>query len=190
MKPKFFKKSEEFREWLEKRHKKDSELIVGFYKKGTGKESITWPESVDEALCYGWIDGIRRKVDEESYSIRFTPRRPKSIWSAVNIANVEKLIKEGRMKPEGLAAYEKRTDNELSGYSFEQRKDIKLSREYDALFKKNKQAWTFFKEQAPHYKRAAIWWVLSAKREATRLKRLNELITDSEAGLKVKPLRR
>lgn len=190
MEPKFFKNREEFRDRLEKRHKKDKELIVGYHKVGTGRESITWPESVEEALCYGWIDGIRRKIDEGSYSIRFTPRRPKSIWSAVNIATVEKLIKEGRMKQEGLDAYERRTDNKSSGYSIEQRKDIKLSREYNVLFKKNKQAWTFFKAQAPHYKRAAIWWILSAKRETTRLKRLNELITDSEAGLKVKPLRR
>lgn len=190
MKPKFFKKSEEFREWLEKRHKKDSELIVGYYKKGAGKESMTWPESVDEALCYGWIDGIRRKIDEESYSIRFTPRRPKSIWSAVNIANVEKLIKEGRMKPEGLAAYEKRTDNESSGYSFEQQKSLKLDKEYEAIFQKNKKAWDFFQNVAPSYRRSAVWWVKSAKREETRLKRLNELIADSEAELRVKHLRR
>lgn len=191
MKPKFFKKSEEFREWLEKRHKKDSELIVGFYKKGTGKESMTWPESVDEALCYGWIDGIRRKVDEESYSIRFTPRRPKSIWSAVNIANVEKLIREGRMKPEGLAAYERRKEHNSAVYSFEQsNEDLVLSEEYEAIFKKNKKAWAFFQNVAPSYRRPAIWWVKSAKREETRLKRLNELIADSEAGLRVKHLRR
>lgn len=191
MKPKFFKKPEDFRSWLDKNHAKETELLVGYYKKGTGKESITWPESVDEALCYGWIDGIRKSFDEDSYTIRFTPRKPTSIWSAVNIANIERLTKEGRMKPAGIAAHEKRKEHKTAIYSFEQsNKDLVLSKEYEAIFKKNKKAWDFFQNVAPSYTRQAVWWVISAKREETRQKRLNELIADSEAGLRVKHLRR
>lgn len=191
MKPKFFKKPEDFRSWLDKNHAKETEILVGYYKKGTGKESITWPESVDEALCYGWIDGIRKSFDEDSYTIRFTPRKPTSIWSAVNIANIERLTKEGRMKPAGIAAHEKRKEHKTAIYSFEQsNKDLVLSKEYEAIFKKNKKAWEFFQNVAPSYTRQAVWWVISAKREETRQKRLNELIADSEAGLRVKHLRR
>lgn len=191
MKPKFFKKPSDFGKWLAQNHDKKEELIVGYYKVATGKPSMTWSESVDEALCYGWIDGIRRKHDEESYTIRFTPRRPKSIWSAVNLAKIVQLTKEGRMQPAGLKVYKNRSDNKLNGYSFEQKKgDIKFTKEYEALLKKNKEAWTFFKSQAPYYKRTATWWVISAKREETRLKRLTQLIQDSEMQLKVKPFRR
>lgn len=191
MKPNFFKKPEDFRSWLDKNHAKETEILVGYYKKGTGKESITWPESVDEALCYGWIDGIRKSFDEDSYTIRFTPRKPTSIWSAVNIANIERLTKEGRMKPAGIAAHEKRKEHKTAIYSFEQsNKDLVLSKEYEAIFKKNKKAWEFFQNIAPSYTRQAVWWVISAKREETRQKRLNELIADSEAGLRVKHLRR
>lgn len=191
MEPKFFKKPADFRKWLEKNHMKETELLVGFYKKGTGKESITWPESVDEALCYGWIDGIRKSFEEDSYTIRFTPRKPTSIWSAVNIANIERLTKEGRMKPAGIAAHEKRKEHKTAIYSFEQsNKDLVLTKEYETIFKKNKKAWEFFQNVAPSYRRPAIWWVISAKREETRLKRLNELIADSEAGSRVKHLRR
>ncbi|MEZ5016608.1 MAG: YdeI/OmpD-associated family protein [Flavipsychrobacter sp.] len=191
MKPKFFKKPSDFGKWLAQNHDKKEELIVGYYKVATGKPSMTWSDSVDEALCYGWIDGIRRKHDEESYTIRFTPRRPKSIWSAVNLAKVEQLIKEKRMQPTGLAIYKNRSDNKMNGYSFEQKKeDIKLPKEFESLLKKNKKAWTFFQSQAPYYQKTATWWVISAKREETRQKRLGELIKDSEMGLRVKPLRR
>ncbi len=191
MKPKFFKTPAAFNKWLAQNHDKKDELIVGYYKVATGKASMTWSESVDEALCYGWIDGIRRRIDEESYSIRFTPRRPKSIWSAVNLAKVKQLKKEGRMQPTGLAIYEKRTKDNSGIYSFEQNKDqIKLPEEFELLLKKNKKAYAFFQAQAPSYKKSVVWWVISAKREETKQKRIKELIADSEAGLRVKPFRR
>ena len=191
MKPKFFKKPSDFGKWLSQYHNKKDELIVGYYKIATGKASMTWSESVDEALCYGWIDGIRHKYDEESYTIRFTPRRPKSIWSAVNIAKVKSLIKEGRMQPEGLAVYKKRTADKSNVYSFEQNSErLKLSKELEKEFRKNKKAWLFFEKTAPSYKKGAIWWVISAKKEETRDRRLKQLIADSEVGLKIKPLRR
>lgn len=189
MEPKFFKKPEDFKEWLAKHHTTKEELYVGYYKKATGKPSMTWPESVDEALCFGWIDGIRKKVDDESYMIRFTPRRPDSIWSAVNLKKIEELKKKGLMQKAGLAVYEKRKPEKSEGYSFEQKKAIKLPDEFEALFKKNKKAWTLFKSMAPYYQRTATWWVISAKKEETRLRRLNTLIEDSENKLKVKPLR-
>ncbi len=191
MKPKFFKKQEDFRKWLAKYHDQKEELYVGYYKKSTGKTSITWPQSVDEALCYGWIDGVRKSIDEESYMIRFTPRRANSIWSAVNLKKVEELKKKGLMQEKGLAIHAKRKDPNSKGYSFEQKEnDVKLSNEFEAIFKKNKKAWACFQSMAPSYRRAAIWWVISAKREETRLRRLNTLIDDSENKLKVKVLRR
>lgn len=191
MKPRFFKNSLAFRKWLEQNHDKKDELLVGFYKKGTGKASITWPESVDQALCFGWIDGIRRKLDEESYSIRFTPRRPKSIWSAVNVRKVNELKEKGLMKPEGLAAFEKLKENNSEVYSFEQKKDgLKLPPEYLNELKKYKKAWNFYNNSAPSYQRMAAWWVISAKRELTRQKRLATLIEDAANGLKIKMLRR
>lgn len=191
MKPRFFKNSLAFRKWLEQNHDKKDELLVGFYKKGTGKASITWPESVDQALCFGWIDGIRRKLDEESYSIRFTPRRPKSIWSAVNVRKVNELKEKGLMKPEGLAAFEKLKENNSEVYSFEQKKDgLKLPPEYLNELKKYKKAWNFYNNSAPSYQRMAAWWVISAKRELTRQKRLATIIEDAANGLKIKMLRR
>ncbi|MCB0696392.1 MAG: YdeI/OmpD-associated family protein [Chitinophagaceae bacterium] len=191
MQPKFFKKPSDLRKWLVKNHETATELHVGYYKKGTGKPSITWPESVDEALCFGWIDGMRRGIDEESYMIRFTPRKPKSIWSVVNVKKVEELKAKGLMYPMGLAAYERKEDHRSVIYSFEQKKeDLVLPPEYLKEFKKNRKAWAFFERSAPHYRLPATWWVISAKQETTRLKRLKELITDSEAHLKVKHLRR
>ncbi|HEY9176826.1 MAG TPA: YdeI/OmpD-associated family protein [Flavipsychrobacter sp.] len=191
MTPKFFKKPADFRKWLEKNHERETELYVGFYKTGTGKPSITWSESVDQALCFGWIDGIRKSIDEESYMIRFTPRKPGSIWSVVNMKKMEELKAQGLVHPKGIAAYERRKDDKSAIYSFEQHKDnIKLPPEFEAEFKKNKQAWKFFHSSAPSYQRAAIWWVISAKREATRINRLHTLIIDSEAGLRIKELRR
>lgn len=191
MLPKFFKKPADFRKWLEKNHEKETELYVGFYKTGTGKPSITWPQSVDQALCFGWIDGIRKSIDKESYMIRFTPRKPGSIWSMVNIKKMEQLKAEGLVHPKGQAAYDRRKDEKSAIYSFEQHKDsIKLPPEFEAELKKNKKAWDYFHHSAPSYKRAAIWWVISAKREATRINRLHTLIIDSEAGLRIKELRR
>jgi uncharacterized protein YdeI (YjbR/CyaY-like superfamily) len=186
VKPTFFPTPADFRRWLEKNHDKVSELLVGFYKKGSGKPSITWPESVDEALCFGWIDGIRRTIDDESYSIRFTPRRARSIWSAVNVKRVAELTKLGRMHPSGVRAFEGRDPKRSSLYSFEQRKEgQKLASEYQAKLEANNRAWAFFQAQAPYYQRTASWWVMSAKKEETRLKRLAMLIEDSARGRRI-----
>lgn len=175
MKPTFFKTPPDLRQWFEKHHDKEQELLVGFHKKDSGKRSITWPESVDEALCFGWIDGIRRGVDEFSYTIRFTPRRARSVWSAVNIKRVGELSKQERMKPAGLQAFAARKENRSGIYSYEQR-TAELPEPYLRLVKKNKAAWKFFEEQPPSYRKAANWWVLSAKKEETRLSRLDKLI--------------
>ena len=189
VKPTFFPAPADFRAWLEKNHDRVRELLVGFYKKGSGKPSITWPESVDEALCFGWIDGVRRSIDAESYSIRFTPRRARSIWSNVNTKRFAELTKEGRVHPSGLAAFEAR-DPERSGiYLFEQRsKDQKLGAAYAAKLEANKKAWEFFRKQPPGYQRLASLWVMSAKREDTRLRRLAVVIADSAAGRRIGPL--
>lgn len=180
-KPKFFRTPAAFRAWLEKRHADADELLVGFRKKGTGKPSLTWPESVDEALCFGWIDGIRRRLDDESYTIRFTPRRPGSIWSAVNIARAEALIADGRMRPAGLAAYEARRENRAGIYSYEQR-PAELPEPFAKLLKRNAAAWRFFTAQPPSYRKAVCWWVVSAKKEETRLRRLDKLAEHSARG--------
>jgi uncharacterized protein YdeI (YjbR/CyaY-like superfamily) len=175
MKPKFFATPEKFRAWLEKNHATEKELLVGFYRRDSGKPSITWPESVDEALCVGWIDGIRRTIDGSSYSIRFTPRSPKSKWSAVNIRRVGELTKLGRMKPAGLAVFEQRSASQKDGYSYE-RKDAKLDAAMEKTFRANKTAWAYWEAQPPYYKRTLSWFVISAKREETRAKRLAQLI--------------
>ncbi|MFA5803929.1 MAG: YdeI/OmpD-associated family protein [Melioribacteraceae bacterium] len=189
MEPIFFKKQSDLRKWFEKNHEKEKELLVGFYKKDSGRQSITWPESVDEALCFGWIDGIRRSIDEISYSIRFTPRNPKSIWSAVNIKKVENLTKLGLMKPAGIAAFKKLELNKSKIYSFEQRA-VKFDKKYETIFKQNKKAWQYFSRQVPSYQKPAIHWVMSAKQEETRLRRLNILISDSSNEQSIVPLRR
>ncbi|MCX6173676.1 MAG: YdeI/OmpD-associated family protein [Ignavibacteriales bacterium] len=189
MRPIFFAKQTDLRKWFGKNHKKEKELLIGFYKKDSGRESITWPQSVDEAICFGWIDGIRRSIDEISYSIRFTPRNPKSIWSAVNIKKVENLTKLGLMKPAGIAAFKKLDQSKSIIYSFEQRV-VKFDENYETLFKKNKKAWKSFSSQVPSYQKPAIHWVMSAKLEDTRLRRLNILISDSAQEQKIAPLRR
>jgi len=188
MTPTYFATQQDFRNWLEKNHDKETELLVGFYKVDSGKPSINWPQSVDQALCFGWIDGIRKSVDSESYCIRFTPRKPKSTWSAINIQKVEEMNKLGLMLPAGLAAFEKRNELKSAIYSYENRPE-KLTSEYELVFKAHPDAWQFFQSQPPSYQRTAIYWVMSAKQEPTRQKRLNELITDSETGLKIKSLR-
>jgi len=164
---------------------KQRELWVGFYKKDTGKPSITWPESVDEALCFGWIDGIRKKFDGESYMIRFTPRNPESIWSAVNIRNVERLSKEKRMMPAGLKAYGLRKEFRSGIYSYEQR-PAELVEPYASQFKKNKAAWKFFQAQPPGYRKMMTWFIVSAKTEVTRMKRLDRLIEASAKGQRLR----
>jgi uncharacterized protein YdeI (YjbR/CyaY-like superfamily) len=183
--PKFFKTPSAFRIWLEAYHASSKELWVGFYKKGSGKPSIDWPESVDEALCFGWIDGIRKSIDEQSYMIRFTPRKPTSVWSAVNIRNVEKLVKENRMRPAGLKAFEARKENRSGIYSYEQRSP-ELVEPYLGKLKRNKAAWKFFRTQPPSYRKVMNWWVVSAKQEETRLKRLDTLIEESAQGRRMR----
>lgn len=184
MTPIFFPTPSDFRKWLDKNHKTQKELIVGFYKVGTKKPSMTWSESVDQALCYGWIDSVRRSVDDQSYCIRFTPRNPKSIWSAINIAKIEALSKQGLMKPAGLEIYEKRKDNKSKIYAYEQ--ELKrFSATFEKQFKANKKAWKFFISQAPSYQKTAIHIVMTAKQETTKIKRLQELIESSEAQQKM-----
>ena len=184
MNPKFFKWPAAFRNWLEVYHATAKELWVGFYKKSSGKPSITWPESVDEALCFGWIDGLRKNIDEDSYMIRFSPRKPGSIWSAVNMGNAERLIKEGRMQPAGLKAYEARKENRSGIYSYEQRSP-ELVEPYLGKLKRNKKAWGFFQAQPPSYRKTINWWIVSAKKEETRVKRLEQLIEESAAGRRI-----
>ena len=180
--------ADEFRAWLEENHETASEIEVVFYKKGSGKPSMTWSESVDEALCFGWIDGVRRGRDEESYTIRFTPRKPRSTWSKVNVAKVERLKERGLMRPAGLAAFERRTEDNTGVYSFEN--ETELAPEYDAQPRSNKAASDYFESRPPWYRRTAIHLVMSAKREETRLRRLAQLIEDSAAGRDIKQLRR
>ncbi len=186
----FFETPADFRQWLEEHHDTVDVQWVGFYKVDTGKPSITWQESVDEALCFGWIDGLRKKVDEQAYKIRFTPRRPDSKWSTKNIASVEALIEAGRMRPAGKRAFEKRRRDRSGTYSYEQRRKAALTTEYEGQFKKNPAAWDFFQRQAPWYRRSAAFWVVSAKKEETRQRRLGTLIADSAAGRTIGPLTR
>jgi uncharacterized protein YdeI (YjbR/CyaY-like superfamily) len=188
--PTFFATPARFRAWLEKNHASAQELLVGFYKKDSGKASITWPESVDEALCFGWIDGVRRRIDEDSYSIRFTPRRATSIWSAVNVKRVQELIARGAMRPAGLKTFEERSDKRSGIYSYEQKDAAKLSAADERQFRANIKAWEFFQKQPPWYRRTAVYLITSAKKEETRKRRLAALIVDSEQGRSIGPLTR
>ena len=178
MNPKFFPKPADFRKWLDKNHASATELWVGFYKKDSTKPSITWPESVDEALCFGWIDGIRKRVDEISYKIRFTPRRRGSIWSAINIKRAQALKNEKRMRPAGLKAFAARMENKSGIYAYEQR-TAELPQVYAKFLKNNKAAWDFFQAQAPSYRKLISWYIVSAKKEETRLQRLKKAIAAS-----------
>jgi uncharacterized protein YdeI (YjbR/CyaY-like superfamily) len=189
VKPKFFRTPDAFRQWLEKHHATERELLVGFYRKSTGRQSITWKEAVDQALCFGWIDGVRRSIDADSYYNRFTPRKRKSNWSRINIARVDELIAEGLMRPSGLAAFEARDAEADAKYSFE-RENVQLDGEYVKRLRANEAAAGFFYAQSPSYRKLATWWVISAKREETRLRRLQQLIDDSAAGRRIGPMRR
>jgi len=184
MEPTFFPTPAAFRKWLETNHASAAELLVGFYKRDSGKPSITWPESVDQALCFGWIDGVRRRIDDVSYSIRFTPRKQISSWSAINIARVAELTKLGLMRPAGLRAFEQRRKDKSAIYSYEN-----AVRTFDPsdekTFRANRKAWQFFNAQAPSYRRVCIYWVTSAKKEETRARRLATLISDSTNGERV-----
>ena len=179
MKPRYFTTPDEFRAWLEKNHATESELLVGFHKKHTGRPSLTWTESVREALCFGWIDGLRRSLGDDAYTIRFTPRKRGSIWSARNVAHVEELVRERRMAPAGLAAYEARSPERTGIYSFERRAGARLEAEQERQFRADSAAWEFFQAQPPSYRKTAVHWVVSAKRPETRERRLRQLIADS-----------
>jgi len=180
--PTFFATPEEFRDWFVANAASADELLVGFYKKGSGLPSITWPEAVDEALCVGWIDGVRKARDETSYTIRFTPRKPRSIWSTVNIARVVALTAGGRMQPAGLVAFAARAAERSEIYAYEQKDDPTLTPDEEAAFRAEPGAWDFFAAQRPSYRRTALWWIVSAKRPETRARRLATLIADSAAG--------
>jgi uncharacterized protein YdeI (YjbR/CyaY-like superfamily) len=182
---KFFKSPADFRAWLQSHHDSTQELWVGYYKKGSGSPSITWPESVDEALCFGWIDGIRKSIDDVSYKIRFTPRKSSSSWSVINIKRVEELSKNGLMMPAGLEAYKKRKEYKSGIYSYEQR-SAELPAPYEKRLKQNKAAWDFFHAQSAAYRKLAFWWVVSAKKEETRLQRLDKLIEESAGGRRIR----
>ena len=177
----FFRTPADLRAWFAQNAGTARELHAGFYKKGSGEPSVTWSESVDEALCVGWIDGVRRNVDEQRYTIRFTPRKQGSIWSAVNMRKVEVLTREGRMQPAGIKAYEARRVNRVGIYSYEQR-GAELPEPYRGTFQANAPAWEFFQAQPPGYRKLVTWRVVSAKQEATRLKRLEQLIAASAQG--------
>lgn len=184
-KPRFFAQPSEFRAWLEANHESSSELLVGFYKRDSGKPSMTWPESVDEALCFGWIDGVRRSLGADSYTIRFTPRKPSSIWSAVNVAKVAALVKARKMRPAGERAFAARKPEKTGVYSFERAQAAQLTAAEEAQLQAHRKAAAFFAGQAPWYRRTAIHWVVSAKRAETRERRLKQLIMDSAAGRRI-----
>ncbi len=179
--PLYFETPAALRAWFKKNHVKATELLLGYWKVDSGQPSVTWPQSVDEALCVGWIDGVRKRIDDQRYTIRFTPRKATSVWSQINVQRVPELVAEGRMQPAGLAVFEARGEKHQRGYSFSDRAEH-LPPAYVQAMKANPAAWTYFDRQPPGYKRAAIHWVTSAKQEATQQKRLATLIEDSAAG--------
>ena len=183
--PIFFTSPEEFYAWLDEHHEAETEVWVGYWKRHTGRPSLTWSQAVDQALCFGWIDGKLNRIDGERHMQRFTPRRPKSNWSKINVEKVERLKRDGLMRPTGLKAYEARTDDRTGVYSFEREQAAELPRE-----RFSDEAWEYFQSQPPWYRRAAAHWVTSAKREETRGRRLATLIEDSAAGRTIKPLTR
>lgn len=190
MKPRFFATPAEFRAWLAEHHATAPELLVGFHKRATGTPCMTWPESVDEALCFGWIDAIRRRIDANTYSIRFTRRKPTSIWSAINVRKVEALRAAGKMMPAGERAYAHRKAAKTGVYSFERNEAAVLPPAYARQLRANKAAHAYFEAQPPWYRRTSIHWVISAKKEETRERRLATLIADSAANRWIGPLRR
>ncbi len=182
MQPRFFARPADFRRWLERNAATTSELVVGFHKVGSGRPSIRWPDSVDEALCFGWIDGVRKRIDDQSYLIRFTPRRAASIWSAVNVAKAENLIAQGRMQPAGLAAYQCRTEGRTRVYAYEQADAAQLTAAELQAFRHNQAAWQYFESVPPGYRRTVSHWIVAARRPATRARRLEQLIAACTAG--------
>lgn len=180
----FFKTQDDFRKWLETHHETETELIVGFYKVDSGKPSMNWSQSVDQALCFGWIDGVRRSIDKESYCIRFTPRRNSSNWSAINIKKGEDLTKAGLMQPAGLKAFSLRKENKSGTYSYENETAF-LDSNYEVQFRENKKAWDFFMKQAPSYRKSIMGWIMSGMQEKTRQSRLEKAIKESEQQKRV-----
>lgn len=189
MEPIFFQNQLELRQWLEKNHETEIQLIIGLYKKGTDKENISWSQVVDEVLCFGWIDGVGKKIDDERWQIRITPRKPNSIWSKVNIAKIKVLTEKGLMHPKGMQAFALRKEEKSGIYSFEN-DEQKLSPEFQKIFLENKIAWKFFQSQPPGYKKNALHYVMTAKQQPTREKRFAELLSDSENKLRIKMFRR
>jgi len=183
--PLFFITPADFREWLRVHHRSSREQWIGFHKKDSGRPSITWRESVDEALCFGWIDGLRKTIDEESYKIRFTPRKTTSTWSAVNLRRVQELTKLGRIRSAGLKAFASRKEEKSGIYSYENRKAAVLSRPDEKQFRARDDAWKFFQSQPAGYRHNAIWWVVTGKKEETRGRRLEKLMAASEAGKRI-----
>lgn len=188
--PEFFATPDEWRQWLVEHHAERSELWVGFYKIGSGRPSITYPEAVDQALCFGWIDGVRKSIGADSYKNRFTPRKQGSFWSNVNIKRVAELTARGLMHPAGVKAFEARQGERSGVYAFEQPDEVHLEREHEEHLRSNAAAWGFFQNQAPWYRRTALWWIVSAKRPDTRQRRLDTLIECSEQGRTIPPLTR
>jgi uncharacterized protein YdeI (YjbR/CyaY-like superfamily) len=187
VKPRFFATPDRFRAWLERNHDRETEVWVGFHRKGSAKPSLTWPEAVDQALCFGWIDGIRKRIDDTSYMNRFTPRRPTSTWSEVNVKRATELIELGLMTPAGMRAFEARRANRTGIYSYEQRpKD--LPARYARRFRANVRAWKAWRAMPPSYRKAATWWVISAKREETRERRLTTLVETTSRGERIPAL--
>jgi len=187
MKPRFFAKPEDLRAWFERHHETADELWVGLYRKSSGKPSVTWPEVVDEALCFGWIDGIRKSIDAERYMNRITPRKPTSNWSAVNVKRFGQLKRQGRVRPAGQRAFDLRTKARTGVYSYEQRHEVKLDPVFEKRFRAKNKAWSWFQAQPPSYRTMAVYWVMTAKRPETRERRLEQLIADSAKGRRVPP---
>jgi uncharacterized protein YdeI (YjbR/CyaY-like superfamily) len=190
MEPVFFSTPAELRAWFERHHDQEPELLVGYWKKGASRQGIKHAEAIEQALCFGWIDSVGRRIDDERYQVRFTPRRKGSVWSAVNIATIARLTAAGQMHPTGLRAYESRRPDRVATYSYEQPADAQLDAEQTARLRAEPAAWEWFSAQPPSYRRAAVHWVVSAKRPETRERRLAQLITDSAAGRPVPPLAR
>jgi uncharacterized protein YdeI (YjbR/CyaY-like superfamily) len=183
--PTYFESAAKFRAWLKRNASTRTELVVGYHKVGSGTTSMTWPESVDEALCVGWVDGVRKRIDDARYQIRFTPRKKTSIWSAVNIARVAVLTAEGRMQQAGLDAFAHRVEHKSKTYAYEQKDTASLSADEEKLFRKNKPAWDYFSKQAPSYRKRLLWWIVSAKQPETRARRVQQLIEASTKGVRL-----
>ena len=184
MNPRFFKSADEFRHWLARNHARESELLIGFYRKSAGRVGITYPEALDEALCFGWIDGVKKRLDEVSYTQRFTPRRARSIWSLVNVRHVERLTAAGRMMPAGVRAFEAREPSRTGVYAFEKEAQV-LAPALEKMFRARREAWKFWEAQPPGYRKVCIHWVMNAKQVETRERRLAQLIADSESGVRL-----